>query len=67
MAADPPAGPASPHRTGQNVLYAGGRVRFATVPTAGLDGDDIYRNDAGWVRAGLRPADAVLGGPIDCP
>ncbi len=66
LAADRPAG-SSPHRGGQNVLYAGGRVRFATTPTAGLYGDHIYQNDAGRVRAGLRPADAVLGGPTDCP
>jgi hypothetical protein len=66
LLADPPAD-RSPHRGGQNVLFAGGRVRFTTVPTAGLNGDHIYRNDAGVVRAGLRPADAVLGGPADCP
>jgi hypothetical protein len=66
LAADAPAG-TSPHRGGQNVLFAGGRVRFATAPTAGLAGDHIYRNDAGRVRAGLHPLDAVLGGPDDCP
>ena len=66
LVADPPAGH-SPHRGGQNVLFAGGRVRFATTPTAGLNGDHIYRNDAGLVRAGLHPADAALGGPTDCP
>ena len=36
-------------------------MRFATVPTVGVNGDDIYRNDAGVVRAGLRSGDATLG------
>lgn len=66
LTADPPVG-RSPHRNGQNVLYAGGRVLFATAPTAGLLGDDIYHNVAGVVRAGLHQTDAVLGGPTDCP
>lgn len=66
-AASPGAGPVSPHPRGQNVLYLGGTVRFATSAAAGVNGDDIYRNDAGLVHAGLRPDDAALGRPADLP
>ncbi|MGL6095713.1 MAG: hypothetical protein ACRC7O_07960 [Fimbriiglobus sp.] len=53
--------PWSPHARGQNVLLAGGVVRFTDTPAAGVNGDDIYRNDAGLVRAGLHKADVALG------
>ena len=66
-AASPVGGPVSPHGRGQNVLFLGGAVRFATVPTVGVNGDDIYRNDAGVVRAGLRSDDATLGRATDTP
>lgn len=56
-----------PHPGGQNVLFAGGQVRFVTVPTVGPSLDDIYTNDAGRVRAGLHVRDASLGGPADVP
>jgi hypothetical protein len=55
------------HGGGQNVLFLGGNVRFATLATVGVRGDDIYRNDAGLVRAGLRRDDATLGGPTATP
>ncbi len=64
VAADLPAGP---HPHGQNVLYVGGMVRYASTPAAGVNGDDIYRNDAGLVRAGLHSLDASLGRPMDVP
>ena len=66
-AASPCTGPVSPHPRGQNVLYVGGHVRFSPTGRAGLNGDDIYRNDAGEVRAGLRLEDAALGRPNDVP
>lgn len=66
VAADLPAPPA-PHARGQNVLYLGGMVRFATTPAAGVNGDDIYHNDAGLIGAGLHVFDASLGRPSDVP
>lgn len=66
-AASPVRGAVSPHPRGQNVLFQGGSVRFTTVATVGVRGDDIYRNDAGVVRAGLRSEDATLGRPNDTP
>ncbi|QDU19611.1 type II secretion system protein [Urbifossiella limnaea] len=68
VCADIPVGTAgAPHAHGHNVLFAGGHVRFATVPTVGLNGDDIYRNQLGRVAAGLDRADAVLGVGSDRP
>jgi prepilin-type processing-associated H-X9-DG protein len=74
LAADLPAaavaplpGPLSPHGRGQNVLYADGRVQFCTNATVGPLGDDIYRNAANEVRAGLHRIDAVLGRAADVP
>lgn len=74
LAADLPAvqlaptpGPVSAHGRGQNVLFVDGRVQFVTVATVGPSGDDIYRNDAGLVRAGLQRFDATLGRPHDVP
>lgn len=62
VCADIPAHAAgAPHAHGQNVLFAGGFVRFATVATVGVDGDDIYCNQLGRVAAGLTPTDTVLG------
>lgn len=52
---------------GWNVLAAGGGVRFVTTAHAGLDGDDIFRNDDGFHRAGRRPTDTSLGRPFDRP
>jgi len=49
------------HSSGQNVLFLNGSVRFATIPKFGIDGDDIYLNDAREERAGLHPLDASLG------
>ncbi len=68
VCADIPVGAAgAPHTHGQNVLFAGGNVRFATVPTVGLNGDDIYHNFLGRVAAGVDRADAVLGVGSDRP
>lgn len=58
---------AGPHGRGQNVLYAGGSVRYTTTTAAGWNGDDIYLNDAGLHRAGLHEFDASLGRPRDYP
>jgi prepilin-type processing-associated H-X9-DG protein len=63
----PAVGPTSPHGRGQNVLFADGRVQFLTTATVGPNGDDIYRNDAGWVKAGLHRLDASLGRATDAP
>ena len=59
--------PQAPHSRGQNVLYLGGMVRFAATPAAGVNGDDIYHNEAGVVRAGLHVLDTSLGRPTDIP
>lgn len=68
VCADIPVGAAgAPHVHGQNVLFAGGNVRFATVVTVGLNGDDIYRNLLGRVAAGVDRGDAVLGVGSDRP
>jgi anti-sigma factor RsiW len=70
IAADlPPVVPASAtaHPRGQNVLFVGGAVRFTTTPAVGINGDYIYSNDAGLVRAGLYREDASLGRPSDRP
>ena len=53
------------HSGGQNVLYAGGSVRYTT--TSKVNGDDIYCNDAGLHRAGLHRFDTSLGRPSDYP
>jgi hypothetical protein len=65
--AAPGGGPFSGHRTGHNVLYVGGQVRFATTATVGIDGDDIFRNQRGEVAAGLTRTDAALGRAADVP
>ena len=45
---------------GQNVLFVGGNVRWCTLPTVGLDGDNIYVNRDFRVRAGVCRSDSVL-------
>jgi hypothetical protein len=71
IAADRPAmGRTSPnpdHLNGQNVLFAGGNVRFCTSANVGVDGDDIYRNLSGEPRAGQKLFDTVLGVGGDRP
>jgi hypothetical protein len=52
---------------GWNVLFVGGSVRFTTVSTIGVDGDDIFRNAVGLRRAGLFRDDVCLGRPFDQP
>jgi hypothetical protein len=47
--------------TGQWVLFADGHARFIKERTAGKLKDDIYRNKANLVAAGLDPCDIVLG------
>jgi len=63
----PSDGPMSPHGRGQNVLYVGGNVRFATNAMVGLNGDHIYKNFDGRVAAGYDRTDAVLGRTGDRP
>ncbi|MCI0641811.1 MAG: hypothetical protein L0Y72_20525 [Gemmataceae bacterium] len=46
---------------GQNVLFADGSVKFVNTRKAGFGGDDIFRNKADKVGAGLDMFDAVLG------
>ncbi|HEY2909425.1 MAG TPA: hypothetical protein VGI99_04225, partial [Gemmataceae bacterium] len=60
-AAAPGGGPTSAHRTGHNVLFVGGNVRFAKTATVGVNGDDIFRNQLGAVAAGVTRVDTVLG------
>jgi hypothetical protein len=48
------------HGTGHNVLYIGGNVVYATTPKVGVDGDDIFFNQADHVAAGLHKLDTVL-------
>lgn len=53
------------HRKGQNVLFAGGHVRFCTNPFVGPEiagkGDDIYFNSVHEAHAGTFKLDVVLG------
>jgi hypothetical protein len=55
------------HRRGQNVLYAGGNVRFCTTSTVGINGDDIFWNQFDKVGAGVSREDTVLGRPEERP
>ena len=55
------------HRRGQNVLFAGGNVRFCTTTNVGLNADDICCNRLGLVGAGVDPEDTVLGRPNERP
>jgi len=48
------------HRSGHNILFVGGNVRFSTTPKVGVDGDDIFLNQADAVAAGLHRLDSVL-------
>lgn len=65
--AAPGGGPVSGHRTGHNVLFVGGHVRYATSANVGINGDDIYRNQFGAVAAGVNRIDTVLGRNGDVP
>jgi hypothetical protein len=59
------------HSKGQNVLFAGGNVRFCTNPFVGPEvggkGDDIYYNTAYEVKAGTNRNDTVLGCANESP
>jgi hypothetical protein len=57
-----PGGSTSPNHggAGQNVLYVGGQVRWAPLPTVGQDGDNIFLNRDQRVRAGVCRTDSVL-------
>lgn len=46
---------------GQNVLFVGGNVRWATDPAVGLEGDHIFVNHHNRVQAGVCRIDSVLG------
>jgi hypothetical protein len=58
MLADRPS-PAG-HRTGHNVLFTGGDVRFCTTPNVGANGDHIFLNQLDAVAAGVHRLDTVL-------
>jgi hypothetical protein len=55
------------HGTGQNVLFIGGHVRYCTNSRVGVEGDDIFLNQAAEVAAGLHRLDTVLGATHDRP
>ena len=55
------------HRRGQNVLFAGGNVRFCTTSTVGINGDEIFSNQFGNVGAGVSREDTALGRPEERP
>jgi prepilin-type processing-associated H-X9-DG protein len=59
------------HRKGQNVLFAGGHVRFCTNPFVGPEmegkGDDIYYNTAFQAHAGTAHWDIALGCASETP
>ena len=55
------------HSHGQNVLFAGGHVRFCTSSHVGVNNDDIFCNAYGRVGAGLFPKDSALGRPDEQP
>jgi prepilin-type processing-associated H-X9-DG protein len=65
--ASPTDGPLSPHGRGQNILYSDGHVTFSRLATVGPNGDHIYTNQDGAVRAGLHRLDASLGRATDVP
>lgn len=71
IAADRPApdhsAPNPVHRSGQNVLFCGGNVRFCTTSAVGVGGDDIYHNSLGQVGAGRGMYDTCLGVGTDLP
>ena len=48
------------HGRGFNVLFISGAVRYSTSHNIGVNGDDIFVNDAFKVRAGLHRDDSVL-------
>jgi hypothetical protein len=54
------------HLKGQNILLVNGQVRFVPTPRVEPDGN-VFCNDRQEVRAGLRPADWVLGRKEDRP
>ena len=59
------------HRKGQNVLFAGGHVRFCTNPFVGPEtegrGDDIHYNTAFQTHAGTNHWDIALGCASETP
>lgn len=55
------------HGTGHNVLFVGGNVRFTTTPNAGVNGDNIFLNQASRVAAGLHRLDSVLAAGDTAP
>jgi len=55
------------HNGGWNVLYMNGAVRYTNVPKIGENGDNIFKNDAGFAGAGLHSSDTCLGRPHDRP
>lgn len=60
--AETPASNSSNHGgKGQNVLYVGGYVRWASQPHVGPEQDHIYINHLHRVQAGLCRTDSVLG------
>lgn len=65
--AAPTAGPTSGHSQAMNVLFVGGHVQVTTSAFIGPNGDDIFRNLRGEVRAGKDRRDIVLGRPGDRP
>lgn len=66
IVADAPSMHLSEHRSanhggkGQNVLYEDGHVRFLTACLVVDGGDDVYRNDEGFIAPGLHADDAVI-------
>jgi len=59
--------PTPAHGNGQNVLFLNGNVRFCSTPNVGVNGDPIYINDNGRVKAGTHRWDSVLGSGTDTP
>ncbi len=55
------------HRHGQNVLFAGGNVRFCPNSLVGPNDDDIYSNRLGRIGAGIDRNDSALGRLEDRP
>jgi hypothetical protein len=55
------------HSHGQNVLYAGGNVRFCTTVRAGPNEDDIFCNAHGRIGAGVHRWDSALGRSEELP
>jgi prepilin-type processing-associated H-X9-DG protein len=55
------------HGGGHNVLFEDGHVQFLVTSQLGSGDDDFYRNDLGYVGAGIGTHDSVIGSSAVAP